>query len=427
MTCQSCGVANKEHARFCVGCGAVLQVAPGPQTQPASPRVHAEDPIRAPGARSSRKSRAVVGWLLAALVTAGALAASYYFLTASTKLVTTYETIPFRTETKTDAQMLEGVDYVQSPGKSGTRQVRTKIWTDEAGNVTKSKVAWRRMLTTPEPEVLLTGARAETDVLQDVSALAERYMQAWQTGDYGGMIALCDADTLRGHDPAEVTAGYEVTRDTLETYALAGAQVSGMQQLLSSTGTSTGTETLVPAAYPFGAVAIGYVGATYSTSSPLLGTVDVQGALRAAFMEGKWQIVYSGQLAARQVDLTERVSSSGLGGDSVVEVSIDCVVLYPDSVALIVHETNLTRDKDAWSSIGSQFSSLGYSGADVLADDCPAATQYTLDTERSSDFGSVERGQTQRGVLYFTPGVPADAAQLSLTLPDTAFSAIAVP
>ena len=75
----------------------------------------------------------------------------------------------------------------------------------------------------------------------------------------------------------------------------------------------------------------------------------------------------------------------------------------------------------------SQFSSLGYSGAGVLTDDSPAATQYTVDTERSSDFGSIARGRTQRGVVYFTPGVPADATRLSLTLPDTAFSAIRVP
>ena len=427
MICPSCGVANKGYARFCVGCGAALHMTPGPQTQPASPQVVTEDPVSMLGSRRARNPRAAVGWVLAALVTAGALAVSFYFLTASAKLVTTYETIPFKTETRTDAQMLEGVDYVQSPGRNGARQVRTKVWTDEAGNVTRSHVAWQRVLTAPTPEVRVMGARPESDVLQDVSALAESYMQAWQAADYGGMIALCAPDTLRGHDLADVAAGYEVTRDTLETYALAGAQVSGMQQLLTSSSTSTGTDTPVPAEYPFGAVAIGYVGATYSTSSPLLGSADVDGAVRTAFMDGKWQIVYSGQLDARKVDLSERVMSSGWAGDSVVEVGIDCVVLYPDSVALVVHETNLTRDADAWSSIGSQFSSLGYSGTDVLTDDSPAATQYTMDSERSSDFGSIEKGRTQRGVVFFTPGVPADATQLSLTLPDTAFPAIAIP
>jgi hypothetical protein len=427
MICPSCSVANKGHARFCVGCGAALQVVPGSQAQPASPQVFTGDPVSTLSTRRTGKPLAALGWVLAALITAGALAASFYFLTASTKLVTSYETIPFKTETKTDAQMLEGVDYVQSPGKNGTRQVRTKIWTDETGNVTKSKVAWRRELTAPTPEVHVTGARAEYDVLQDVSALADQYMQAWQAADYGGMIALCAPDTLRGHDPAEVTAGYEVTRDTLETYALAGAQVAGTQQLLTSTGTSSGTEMLIPAEYPFGAAAIGYVGATYSTSSPMLGSANVDGPVRAAFTDGKWQIVYSGQLAARRVDLAERVRSSSWGGDSTVEVAIDCVILYPDSVALVVHETNLTRGKNAPSSADSQFSSLKYSGSGVLADDSPTATQYTVDGERSSDFGSIEQGQTQRGVMYFTPGVPTDATQLSLALPDTAFPAIPIP
>jgi hypothetical protein len=250
---------------------------------------------------------------VAALVTAGALAASFYFLTATTTLVTTYETIPFKTETKTDAQMLEGIDHVQAPGKNGTRQVRTKIWTDEAGNVTKTRVAWRRVLAAPAPEVRVKGTRAETDVLQDVGALGERYMQAWDAGDYGGMIALCAPDTLRGHDPADVVSGYQVTGDALETYALAEPQVSEMQQQVSSTSTSGGTDTLVPAEYPLGAVMIGYVGATYSTRSPFLGSADVDGAVRAAFMDGKWQIVYSGQLAARRADLTKRVTSSGYG------------------------------------------------------------------------------------------------------------------
>jgi hypothetical protein len=363
-------------------------------------------------------------WAIGALVTAACLTVSVYCLTRSTRLVTSYETVPFQVVKQPEIKLLEGVEFIKKQGRTGTRQVRTKVWVDGDGSVTRRKVVWRRVLTPAQPEVILTGKRSQSDTAADVTAVSDRFVADWRAGDYDALVALCDQDTFAGRSFSTIKAACEAAGERVTDAQLDAPVVAGMQQqLLVDSGEADAT--LVPTDFPAGAAAIASVAGTVTTASTTIGPQTHDG-IRLAYRAGGWRVVYQGPLGYVSVRSSQRYSADSWGQRVVGQVTLDGVFVYADRVALVVGESNLTSTKDGLGSLDTEFRDLSWSDTPLLADDSPEATAYSVDTQLSSTFSSLDEGASQRGVIWLTPAPPADATSLTVRLPDVTFSGIKV-
>jgi hypothetical protein len=445
--CPFCGAAKEDDARFCGRCGAVLPedtdvevarsegVDPGwaeplcdagsvwaaPEARPRAPKAPRSWP------RVSGNARTWSIWLVVAAGAIALLAVSAHFLTAPTRVVTNYETVLFETDRQSDNSLLEGVEYTETSGQTGTKQVRTKEWLDSDGFVENRKVVGEAITVEPASEVVVRGARSAADTGADVTAVATEYVRAWRAGDYAAMLAQCTSDSLGGGDLATVVAACAAAAETVGVANLDAPLVSGMQQLLAAEQSGQSDDRLTASDYPFDSMAVAFVPAYLEIASPALGSRTSEDGIRLTYTPEGWKVIYEGPLAVIRVDQTQTYSTVDWGDTETGSVTLEQILIYADHVLLVVSETNTIRSEYGSSSIYSQFRNLDDEDTPVMSDDSMAGASYTVDTERSSDYYEVEEGVTQRGVIYVEPGLTAEATLLHVRLADVSFLNIQVP
>ncbi len=414
MYCPHCGTESITGNGFCRGCGAELE------QEQAPPR-----PVRA-RVQVPHLGRAFFVWLGVGLVTLALLIVSACFLATSTRIVTTYETVAFRTETQSDAGLLEGVQYTMTPGETGTQLVRTKEWLDSDGFVENRKVVAQVVIDEPVPEFVVAGTRSLADTTADVGAVAGRYVEAWRASDYAAMLAECTAESLGGRDPSAVAAAATAAAETVGVVTLDAPVISGMQDLLTS---STGQEDalLLASDYPYGSLAVALVPASLEIWSPVTGSRESVDGIRLAYTSEGWKVIYEGPLAVIEVDQTQSFSQADWGTVETAKVTLEKILLYSDHVVLVVSETNVTQSQYGSSSMASQFRDLGDDDTPVFGDDSLTGASYVVDTDRSFYAYDLDEGTTQRGSIYVEPGLSAGATLLHVRLPEVQFLNVQVP
>ncbi|MFA6001338.1 MAG: G5 domain-containing protein [Thermoleophilia bacterium] len=387
-------------------------------------------------AANNKMTIALIASVLTLLI---GIPATWYFLTANTHLATDYESVPFGVSTSTDDNLLTGVKFTRTPGKNGSRQIKTKIWLGERDRETDRKVVSDRIVLMPEDEVVVEGIRSQNDVAKDVSGIASSYMDSWKKADYSALVNISSTDSLKNYSQENIEQAYAATGEILEGFTVGTPKIMKMEDLItaadsqtgssssygsssSSSGTSSGTtDTLTEADYPFGSLVVAQVPVTYTTNSRAVGRITHSEQMRLAFIGGSWRVLYTGMLAAIPVNRTERVVSKGYGEDDLKDVALNLVIVYPDHTVLVVQEANVTHSKYGNDSMSSHFSNLpssyGYGSNEdrLMIDDSTAGLEYIADEKKSTPFStSVKEGTTQSGYIYVTPGLPAEAKAVSV-------------
>lgn len=431
MFCAECGATIEYGATFCGECGA-------PAGLPAAPV-----PVvaRPPGPNGGISPL----FIILALVAIAGISATYYFLTRSTTLEVAYESVSFDVSTEDDDTLLKGVEYTKSPGKNGSKQVKTKIWMNDDGAVTGRKIVSDRIIEPPVNEVVVKGERSESEVTQDVEDTLTGYMESWKSGDYTAMVSVAAPESMKGYGLDKVQAAYQLTGESLTAYTIGTPTVMSMDDLVASQGSQSSSyygseddyEEMTPEDFPVGSIVVAQVPVSFTSHSVAAGQMNQMEYVNMGFVDGKWVIDYFGQLTAVAVNQTQREVDKGYSNDTVTELTLGVVIVYSGHMILTVSEKNATRSSSGRSSVGSYFDNLGsyyYDEDDAVVSDSLAAGQYMVIEEKSSKFSyDVKEGASQTGYLYMEPGPSEDTDTLNIKFkphdyqnPDIAFSGIKI-
>lgn len=422
--CPECGAANTTSDTYCGSCGGSLAM---PKTPAQIPKPGGSiPPLKNRRPLSISLNKRLAGWLAAFAVVIAGIPLTYHYLLTETRIETTYESVPFEIARTEDEMLLAGIEYTRSPGMNGSKQVKTKVWVKD-GAATNRKVVSERVVQPPSDEVVVAGVRTMPEAIEDTKATTTDYFETWKSGDHAAMLSKCSEESLSGFTHERVTAAYQVTGETLESYTLGIPDVMSMDDLIerqkstdwSYSYTNDSEASLAPEDFPSGSLVVAEVPVTYTTNSAVQGRNTHYENIRLAFIDDSWKIVYFGPVAATAVNQSQRVVNKGYSNDEIIDVAVDFVVVYPDHTLITVHETNATVSRYGSSSLSSYFDSLpsssSYSSDSFLTDDSVSSLSYVINSDKSTDFEySVKEGATQSGFLYVEPGIPAEATSFSL-------------
>lgn len=427
MFCPKCGSKNPDLAKFCEGCGLSLVKPTSTSSAPLKKPIREKKNIS-----FSAKAKVISAIMLVIFIFAG-VGTAYYFLRLTTKIVTSYEVVRFETVTKEDANLLEGLKYTKQTGQDGNREIKTKLWLNRDGIEKKRKVVSKKIVKKPINTIIMAGARPKTQVIEDVKAVMQKYMDAWKAKDYGAVFATCISESISGYDVKKVQQSYAITGQVLESYQIAEPEVVKPGELKQTTNEEDGSESVPDKpAYITNAPVIADLPLTYTVNSSMFGRTNIEKHCLLALVNNEWKVIYFGQCNAISVNKTkEKKYESSYSTDpaKVQQTTIAAIVIFPDHTIVVVRETNKTvTPENSWStySVTSNFTN---NDKVMMKDDLMRSYDYTYLADKSSRFehSSLDAGISQGGYLYFEPGVPANANSLSYSIGDVEFAGIKIP
>ncbi|MHB1326514.1 MAG: G5 domain-containing protein [Thermoleophilia bacterium] len=407
INCPKCGKNNEDTAVACVDC-----------KEPFIEGAAKDSPQTFTGWKS---------WLIPGIIIVVGALLTFHFLTVKTKIVDDRAPISYQSSTEDDPKLLKGITYTRTQGVTGTKLVKSKVWIGSNGSYGDSKVVTEVIEQNPQDEVIVNGALSRNDAANEAKSQAQGFMQSWKSGDYEAMALQSTTESLRGFTSANLQQGFTATGEILESFTVGEPTIKTMDELTAtqkaptsssssySYGDEKKTASVSSADFPTGTPVIAEIPITYSTNSKALGKKNNSRIIYSAYRDGAWHILYFSQLAGIAVTQNKQTTKTGYSTTETGDVSLDYLIIYPEHILFVVHETNTTHSKYGGSSINSHFSS-GYESNILVTTDASNGEKYSLNSDKSSKFEySIKEGATQSGYLYVEPGIPAGAKSISVT------------
>jgi G5 domain len=341
-------------------------------------------------------NRKLLKWAVLAVLLIG----SFLFMLLSWnsgKYIRAYESISYRQIQKEDAELLVGNKYVIQPGQRGIRLTYYEMKPD--GH--KGELLSSRVLRKPQERIVVTGNKPESAVKADAQSTFAGYIDALKKKNYQKVVEESTPETMKGANADTLRDAYAATGEvingcTIGNITLYRNDVWSEKQQENSYDSSGRTDLSKPRTLGTAAIV-----AVIDVDLDMSATRYKETLLKAnAYMllDGKqWKVGYFGPTRKVGVGQTKTIRQSYYGGDDVLDVTLESIVLYPDRFALLGHETN--KSTSDYSAISSSLDNMA-----VTLQTSDQSVDQVSYFSTALDY-SVDKGQTQSGMITYQPGI----------------------